>query len=406
MSDRGPLRLLVIDDDVSMAELIGLIAEDAGYSTHITTNFEAFKSNYSDDIAIVVVDLLLPDVDGIEIIRFLSAQQSQAGVILVSGFDRRVLQTAEQLAGAQHLKMIGSLSKPFAVAALTKLLTDAVPSNLKRYKLSIPPKNEDDLRRAIQEDELIAFFQPKVAMDTGELESAEVLVRWQHPIEGILGPAVFIPLAEEVGLVDAVTEVVMEKSFTQGARWQAEGLDIKLSVNISPRSLTNLELPERIVALAASHGVGPAHIVIEVTESWLSEDLVTTLDILTRLRMKGIGLSIDDFGTGYSTMEQLKQIPFSELKLDQSFVRGAAHDAESRIIVASSIDLAHKLQLGVVAEGIESREEWDLMRDLGCDQAQGFFIARPMPADAIHDWLARWHQEYAKISTSTAYRSN
>ena len=400
MDNGNRLRLLVIDDDLSMGELIGVVAEDVGYAVTVTSDFEGFKTHYSEDISFVVVDLLLPDVDGIEIIRFLAAHQSRAGVLLVSGFDRRVLQTAEQLAGAQNLKVIGSLAKPFTVAALARLLNSAVPPELKRNTLSGPKLSPDDLTRAIDEGELLAFFQPKVALKTGAVESAEVLVRWRHPAEGILEPGCFIPLAEQSGLVSALTEVIMVKSFIQCAHWREQGLDIKLSINLSPRSLTSLNLPERIVALALRHGVAPNQMVVEVTESWLVEDMVTTLDILTRLRMKGIGLAIDDFGTGYSTMEQLKQIPFSELKLDQLFVRGAVHDPESRIIVASSIDLAHKLQLRVVAEGVESRADWDLMLDLGCDEAQGYFIARPMPAQEFQGWLAQWQQRYKQISAT------
>ena len=181
-------------------------------------------------------------------------------------------------------------------------------------------------------------------------------------------------------------------AFSQWAQWNRNGLTVKLAVNISARSLSEMDLPDRIEQIASRHRVPCNKVVLEITESWLGQDTITALDILTRLRMKGFELSVDDFGTGYATMLQLKQIPYSEIKLDQAFIRDAATDRESRSIVEAAIALGQKLGLCVVAEGIEKQADWDLIAELGCDEGQGFYIAHPMPGEAIPDWLAHWNE--------------
>lgn len=201
-------------------------------------------------------------------------------------------------------------------------------------------------------------------------------------------------------MINAVTYAVMEKAFAQCADWLTGGLDLKVSINVSTRSLTDLELPDKIIELSQRHGISSDQIVLEITESWLSKDQVAALDILTRLRIKGFDLSIDDYGTGYSTMQQLKEIPFSELKLDRSFVTDAGTNPDARAIVESSIKLGHELNLRVVAEGVASQADWDLVCQLKCDEGQGFFIARPMPGRDMPNWLDRWQATLGKTVQS------
>ncbi|NNF16704.1 MAG: EAL domain-containing protein, partial [Gammaproteobacteria bacterium] len=223
------------------------------------------------------------------------------------------------------------------------------------------------------------------------LVSVEALVRWQHPDYGLLPPASFVGLAEKTGLISPLTEAVVEKSFEHAAVWHNDGIPLKVAINVSGASLADLTLPDKLTGTANKFSLAPENIVVEITESWVAKNSIDALDILTRLRMKGFSLSIDDFGTGYSTMLKLKQIPFSELKLDQSIIRGAATDEESRAIVETSIELGHRLGLHLVAEGVEKQDDWDLISELGCNEGQGFFIARPMKPLDLPDWLQRWN---------------
>ena len=206
----------------------------------------------------------------------------------------------------------------------------------------------------------------------------------------MLAPSHFIATAESCDLIGPLTASIIEKAFHQCAEWLDTGLRLKVAVNVSTRSLGNYDLPEWFEEQTRQAGILPHQVVIEVTESWLGKDQLAMLEILTRLRMKGFSLSIDDFGTGYSTMLKLKTIPFTELKLDQSFIRDAASDAEARYIVESSITLGQKLGLHLVAEGVERQEDWDLITELGCDEGQGYFIARPMQGKDVPHWLRRW----------------
>ena len=247
---------------------------------------------------------------------------------------------------------------------------------------------ESELHGAFQRGDFELHYQPQLDLASGRTVGYEALVRWRHPERGMIPPGEFVPVAEETGMIGPIGDWVLHKACLD-ARIIPDNCFV--AVNISPLLLANLELPERLEALAGELGVPPARIILEVTESWVMEDSLATLDTLTRLRLRGFQLSIDDFGTGYSTMAQLHEIPYGEMKLDQRFVRNAARDREARAIVESSIQLGHKLGMRVVAEGVERQEDWDLITELGCDEGQGYFLARPMEPGALRGWLARWN---------------
>lgn len=400
----GTPRLLVIDDDQDVGALVGVIAEKAGYSPTSVSTFADFKVQFGADVALVVIDLMMPGVDGVEVIRYLAARNCDAALVLISAVDQRVLQTATQLAKAQGLWTIKSLTKPFPPAELETVLSEALPIVADRQaKPAAWPDgggraalelSRADLEQALQRDEIVVFYQPKINIVTRALGSVEALARWQHPKEGMLEPGHFIPVAERSGLIDAVTDRVMEKAFAQMSDWQRRGLLLYVAINVSTTSLNRIDLPDHIAGLVALHGVAPEQVIVEVTESWLTDDAVTALDILTRLRLKGFGLAIDDFGTGYSTMEQLKEIPFSELKLDRAFVHGATGHDQARVIAGSSVNLGQELNLQVVAEGVETEDDWNLVSALGCDMAQGYFIAPPMSGSDLPDWLHDWRRKH------------
>jgi diguanylate cyclase (GGDEF)-like protein/PAS domain S-box-containing protein len=245
-----------------------------------------------------------------------------------------------------------------------------------------------DMRRAIEHDELLVHFQPKLDLRDGTLVGVEALVRWQHPQRGFLPPAEFIPLAEEIGLIYPLTRWVLEAALRQHHAWRALGLDIPVAVNLSRRSLHDPQLPAMIAELLARLGVAPAGLVLEITEGSLMSDPVRAWENLAQLRALGVRMSIDDFGTGYSSLASLKNLSVDELKIDRSFVQAMATDASSRAIVRAIIDLADALNLQVVAEGVEDRATWDVLAGLGCDVAQGYFLSRPLAAADLEAWLA------------------
>lgn len=209
-------------------------------------------------------------------------------------------------------------------------------------------------------------------------------------------PDQFIGLAEAHGLIDALTQVVLAQALRDSTTWAREGLALKVAVNVSMDNLHALEFPERITAVAAAAEVKPQSIVLEVTESQLMKDLRAPLEILTRLRLRRFKLSIDDFGTGHSSLAQLRDVPFDELKIDQGFVHGAHHNETLRAIFFASLGLAKELGMEVVAEGVEDADDWGFLLQSGCDLAQGYFIARPMPADQVLDWVAAWRARWAR----------
>jgi EAL domain-containing protein (putative c-di-GMP-specific phosphodiesterase class I) len=239
-----------------------------------------------------------------------------------------------------------------------------------------------ELRRAIENEELVVHFQPKAELESGRILGTEALVRWQHPERGFIPPNEFIPIAERTGLIKPLSRYVLAAAIDQCAAWQAAGFDLHVAVNLTIPDLLELELPDRIAALLEEKSVRPEQLELEITESTILADPFRVRVVLNRLNEMGLRLAIDDFGTGYSSLAYLRNLPVHAIKIDRSFVMGMSEDASDATIVRSTIDLAHNLGLEVVAEGVESQEVWDALRAQGCSLAQGYFISKPaLPAD-------------------------
>ncbi len=249
------------------------------------------------------------------------------------------------------------------------------------------------LATALRGRELELHYQPKVALGSNELVGVEALARWRHPKLGFIPPTHFIPLAESAGLIDAITEWVIAEAARQWSEWHAAGLTTRIAVNISAVNLGHIDFPDLVGGILRSAKVNCAHYEIELTES-ATQNAVNLLDTLTRLRLKGIHLAIDDFGTGYSSLLQLQRLPFSSIKIDRSFVGNADRSEDCRVIIRSVIDLAHNLGMEAVAEGVETETTLQLLRDLGCDVVQGYFIGRPRPGPAMLDFDKDWRQRH------------
>ena len=393
--------LLVYENDENIIALLRDSAKALSITVSVTSDFSEFKDLYNEEISMVYINLMMPEHDGIEVLRFLRKLKSKAGVIISSGEQENLLKAAARLAQSYELLLMGDLQKPFTAETLTTTLKKDISKPFKRRAQRETQFSRNDVRRCIAKDEILVMYQPKIDIKTLQFVSAEALVRWRHPDLGILGPGAFLPLVEELDLIGAMTTLIVEKAFNQIVKWEKIGIHSNIAINLSARSFTDLNLPEQLVLISDKYNIAPQRVTLEITESWNTQDNGSALDIVTRLRLKGFKLSIDDFGTGYSSMTQLKQMPFTELKLDQSFVRGATDDKQARIIVESCIDLGHRLGLHVVAEGVETQSDWDLVTELGCDEVQGYYVARPMPGSNIPAWLKRWNRSLGLDSTTT-----
>ena len=245
------------------------------------------------------------------------------------------------------------------------------------------------VRRAMEQDELVLHYQPKAETSSGRIVGVEALVRWQHPEYGFLAPGEFIPLAEATGLIRPLTLHVLGLAVRQQKLWRDAGHDLSVAVNLSARCLLDPTLPAEVERLMDVYDIVPHSLVLEITESAIMTDPGHALEVVGRLHELGVMLSIDDFGTGYSSMAYLKDLPVHELKIDRSFVSTMCDNASERAIVRSTVDLGHSLGLRVVAEGVEDLPTWQGLDEIGCDQLQGYYIAKPMPADQLLPWLRK-----------------
>lgn len=385
------LRILVVDDDHFVLKSLTRLLEKCEVKKVITTDnaHDALKilSSRMEPIDVVISDLNMPDLDGVELIRHLGELKQDVSLVLISGEDSRILQTAESIAKERDIHVLGSLGKPVMPDALISLLNSPDIASALQGRMTHLPELGEELREAISQGEIDVFFQPQVGAQNNVVMGAEALARWNHPTKGMISPVVFIPMCEQIGLIGELTRQVYTKAFNCLSQWRDMGHDITMSINFSPRGLDKLNMPELIANEVKMRNLPANKVIIEVTESLLASDMVTSLDILTRFRLKGMGLSIDDFGTGFSTLEQLKRIPFTELKVDRSFVHGAAKNDVSLAILESSLALGSRLGIHTVAEGVEDQTDLDLIKDLGCEIVQGYYHSKPMCMDDFSTWL-------------------
>lgn len=365
-------RLLAIDDEKGLLTVVEAIAQDAGYNV-ITTSDPTFFLQQARDWhpTLVLMDLQMPDVDGVELLRAMATDKLTAPIVLMSGVDDKVLRTVGDLGTDLGLNMRGVLGKPIRMETFRRTLEEhAAPSG---------PNRGDELSTAIMTGELVLHYQPVVRLATRELMAFEALVRWNHPHDGLIQPDFFIPLAEERGLIDDLTWTVLRLAVAQAAAW-AESLSVPIAVNLSATNLNDEGFPDKLVALCREYGVAPNQISLELTETATSRDARSLKAILSRIRLKGFRLAIDDFGIGYSSMMQLRSLPFSALKIDKSFVGDMLQSEDAGIIVDAILALAGAFRMDVIAEGIETEAQLAGLIKRGAVAGQGYLIARPAPA--------------------------
>ena len=344
----------------------------------------------AEPIDIIVCDLNMPGMDGLEFLRHIGLRRSGTSVILASGMDAAIIRAAEMMARSYGVRIIGIAEKPLSEGKLLPLILRHLGQGLAPARASAKTMPVEDIQRAIRDLEFEPFFQPKVFMHNCELAGVEALMRWRHPQLGLIPPGAFIPVMESANLISDVTFMLFDKALAACIEWRAAGIDTTVAVNLSVDSLVDTSLPDKLTAMVTSAGLHPESFTIEVTETVAMTDLGHSLETLARLRMKGFGLSIDDYGTGFSSMQQLTRVPFSELKIDQVFVTGAAKQDVLQALLGTSVTMAKRLKLKSVAEGVETEQDWQTVARLGCDIAQGFFIGKPMPHGDLVDWYTDW----------------
>jgi EAL domain-containing protein (putative c-di-GMP-specific phosphodiesterase class I) len=388
------LNLLVVEDDAfqrrllvdMLGELGAMSVREAGDGRQA---LELLRGAGSGPVDVALCDLNMPGMDGLEFLRHVGQEQRRLSIVILSAMDGKVLASVGRMTAMYGVRLLGVVEKPIGLEQLRTLLSAYRPleSGFPRPEASASFTLEE-IRQGIRAKEFEPYFQPKVDCRTGNLVGAEALARWRHPEHGLVAPGAFIPTLEESGDIDDLTFLMLERAVEACRSVRDAGHPLTVSVNLSLGSLDDTTLADQITRVVLGAGVEPRSIILEITESVAMTNAAHALENLARLRMRGFGLSIDDYGTGYSTMQQLTRIAFSELKIDQSFVRDVAANDALRIMVESSIDLARKLRVVSVAEGVETQRDLDAVRSMGCDTAQGYFIARPMDRGSFVEYCA------------------
>ena len=368
------MRLLAFDDDPAIGRLVVRVAVMAGLEASAVTTQAMFRSAMSGaPPAIIVLDLQLGATDGVEQLRYLAEQQFTGAIVIMSGFDARVLSATASVARHLNLHVAATLTKPIQITEL-----EAVIERLRAERESLSAEN---LMTGILSDDLSLEFQPIVSARDRSLTKLEALVRWDHPRLGQVPPAAFVPLAESSReIIDALTEWVIGAAIEAWLVLHELGLRVQIAINMSTLNLHDVTLPDRLARRLATSGMPPEALCLEITETAASRDTAHMTDILTRVRLKGIELAIDDFGTGYSSFKALRQLPFSTIKIDRSFVADLTTSSDSRAIVKSIIDLAANMGMSTVAEGVETEATARLLEQMKVDALQGYLIGKPMRA--------------------------
>lgn len=347
------------------------------------TNGTEFKTAYGSlDPTLLMIDLNLGGEDGIQLLRYLDQQKCTAPIILISGFDEKVLTTAMLLGESYGLKIVETLHKPVKVAMFNEILH--------KYQHTAPVINEASLGEAIANDEFILFYQPQISLGDNKPIGVEALVRWQPPQQAMIFPDQFIPQMEQGGLIKPLTEKVIRSALQQAADWKKQNIILEVSINISAKYLDDIDIPDRFGDLVKEYGLDPSQICWEITESAVADKPKLIMDILTRLRLKNFNLSMDDFGTGYSSLVALHRMPFSQIKIDKSFILRIEKDPALQILTHHLMNLFRDLHIETVAEGVETNLALKILEENACDIGQGYHFSKAISPPQLEEWLKKF----------------
>ena len=405
MTNEGEgLTMMVVEDNDFQRAVAAKVLEDLGCE-HVmaaVNGQDALEQivAYPDKVHIVISDLDMPEMDGVELLRHLAERKLADAMVVASALDAALIHTVEDMAEEHGLQVLTNVKKP--------VTRDKIRSVIEQYRKEKRVRNPDsfadvftpeDIQDGLDAGQFQVWYQPKVRLSDGVWVASEALARWVHPDHGVIMPGRFVPVMEKSSLIDQLTWKQIHSIVEDLRDWQLQGRDLSVAVNLSPLLLEDVSMPQKLEEILAHHGVSTCRLTLEITESVLMKNLARSLETLARLRIKGFSLSIDDFGTGFSNFQQLNRIPFTELKIDRTFVKDITTKPSSRVIVESNIEMAKKLSLSTVAEGIETPDEWREVKGLNCDLAQGFLIARAMPFSQLLTWERGWKEQFKDTLT-------
>ena len=391
------LNFVVVQDDALQRQNLTVLLSNMGAGNVIDLrdgpSALALLQDQSQSIDIGFIDLQMPGMDGMELIRHMGKFDSDTAIVMSGVVDPALILSVETLSKAHGIDLLGFMQKPAVEEALALMIQRYNARRMKaadKAAMITPRFSLDDVLLALDDNQIRPWFQPKVELASGQVRGVEAFARWHHPSFGIVLPAHFIPVLEHHNQLDRLTRTMIDQSAAACRRWHDAGFLVSVSINLGSALLSDPRIADQIAEQVAAHHLEAPFVIFEITESALRSDTPVCLENMLRLRMKGFELSVDDYGTGNASMQQLLRIPFSELKIDRSFVAGAAENAALGLVLSSSLALASKLDRLSVAVGIETRDEWNLLKKMGCTYGQGYYIAKPMEAVALPEWMAEW----------------
>lgn len=384
------LNVLVVDDsNVQRNHVMNMCVEQGvGGVVGAINGVDAIDKLKQETFDLVFIDLEMPIMDGVELSRTIAKEKLALSVIILSSKDPSLISSIGTMAESDGLNVLGTFKKPMQVTDLENSFNRLISNtrtneNHKIYnRLSV-----EDLKSGIDNKEIILFYQPKLTSKGLLLKGVEALARWNHPTLGFVSPVEFITAAEEFGIISELTHYLFNIALKQKVLWRERGVNFHVAFNLSPLSLADIGLANKISEQVENFKIEPKEIVLEVTENAICGEISTAIETLAKLRLKGFKLAIDDYGTGFANAQQLSRVPATELKLDRILVDNIATRPQQLAILKSTVNLAKDLGLATVAEGVENYDDFKLLFQLNIDLVQGYYFAKPMDAQALVQWL-------------------